>query len=550
MGAADGQIQLVLLAAVGTGNLMPQRRDGVSSRQSPVDAQVWVFLFEGGRQRRDGLGHADYQPAARPQGKRERLQGNLLHGPGEIDQHIATQQEIDPREGHALAEVVLAEDNHRPQTLGDFVARIRLAQVLVSKVRWERLQGRLGVQAAASESDHLAVHVRGEYPDVGPGPFITQDLGHDHGQGVGLLSRRATSRPDAQFPVFPSGLRDQIGQDMLAKVLEDLWIAEELGDLDQETVYKVGVLLGIGLEQRRILGEGGARCGIHPTLQSPHDRGRLVGAEVHAAPLVDPFQETSQLLLSRSIRRRTCGREQIAQNSADRIDVARRIHEHVRHRAGHRGELRGSGVLDHHRAARLFHVPGADGAIRSAAGENHRDHAGAVRGSRALEKAVDRRGHGTGIRRMNPDGSVANLDGPIGRHHEDDAVFERFTLLDGSDRESRMPGQDFVEVAGAVWVQMLRDDDRRGEVRRQVGHEARQRLDASRRRSDHNELRVRGNSWSRQGASVPRLGPNGLGPRLDPRPGYPAPWFHRRTSGHRRLATKRRRTCPANGPPD
>ena len=79
------------------------------------------------RQGRDGLGRTEDQAAVRAQGERERLEGDPLQRRREVDQDVAAEEQVDPRERHAGAQVVLAEDHLGAQSLDDLVARRRPA---------------------------------------------------------------------------------------------------------------------------------------------------------------------------------------------------------------------------------------------------------------------------------------------------------------------------------------------------------------------------------------------------------------------------------------
>ena len=84
---------------------------------------------------------------------------------------------------------------------------------------------------------------------------------------------------------------------------------------------------------------------------------------------------------------------------------------------------------------------------------------------------------------------VGDLDEPVRGDDEDDAIFERRGLVDDPDRQGGVPFQDLGEVARSPGVQVLGDDHRGGEIRRQVGDHARQGLDPARGRTEDEEVR-------------------------------------------------------------
>src|SRR5664280_3000776 len=112
---------------------------------------------------------------------------------------------------------------------------------------------------------------------------------------------------------------------MFAQVIEDLRVPEELRDLDQEAVDEPSVLLGIGLQIGRVVGQRWTRSSIHPAVQSPQDRARLVAPEVDTASLVDPLEEVVKLVFIGPLRWSITGRQEIEQDRSDRVDVGCRV---------------------------------------------------------------------------------------------------------------------------------------------------------------------------------------------------------------------------------
>ena len=376
---------------------------------------------------------------------------------------------------------MLAEDHEGTQPLCDLEAAVRLDEVTISGAGWQALQGSRRIHSPARKGDRLTVDIRREDPDLRPRTILSQGFGDDDCERVCLLAGRATGRPEPELPLLAPGFGDQLGQDVVAQVLEQLGVPEELRDLDQEAVDEPGVLLGVGLQVRAVLGERRPRRGGHPAVQPALDGGRLVAAEVDAASLVDPFEEAAELLVIGPFRRRIAGREEIAQGRSDRVEIGRRVNQGRRDRAGHRREHCRLRVLDDDRTARLLYVPGADRSIGPAAGQDDGDEPGAEDTGRTLQQHVDGGCDRAGPGRVELELSLADIHEAIRRNDEDHPVLEGLPLLDHPDRERRVAGQNLVKVAGAARVEMLRDHDRRREVGRQARHEASERLDAARR---------------------------------------------------------------------
>ena len=74
---------------------------------------------------------------------------------------------------------------------------------------------------------------------------------------------------------------------------------------------------------------------------------------------------------------------------------------------------------------------------------------------------------------------VDDLHEPVARDDEDDAVLEPLAVLGRPDGEGRVAVEDLAEMARPPRIEVLGDDDRRPEVGRQPGDDARQRLDAT-----------------------------------------------------------------------
>ncbi len=76
----------------------------------------------------DGLGRTKDQVSAFTERVGERLERRALHRDGEIDEDVPAQDEIDPREWRPPAEIVLTEDDRRPERLADLVPVVGLAR--------------------------------------------------------------------------------------------------------------------------------------------------------------------------------------------------------------------------------------------------------------------------------------------------------------------------------------------------------------------------------------------------------------------------------------
>ena len=107
---------------------------------------------------------------------------------------------------------------------------------------------------------------------------VAEEVGEQDRQRVRLLAGGAAGRPEAQLVAALAGLADDIGQDLVAQVVEQLRVAEEVGHLDQEAADQALVLLRVALEVGGVLLDRVLAGVGHAALQAAPDR-RLAVAE-------------------------------------------------------------------------------------------------------------------------------------------------------------------------------------------------------------------------------------------------------------------------------
>jgi len=173
---------------------------------------------------------------------------------------------------------------------GDLVPAFGLHEVFGQDVCGQILECGGRVNPAAREGGCFVVYVRRKDPNVGPIVAIPKGLGDDDGQRVSLFGPSSNRPTRCGDPGARAEPRRSARGGSSPQILEELRVAEELRDLDQEAVDEPGVLLRIGPQIGRISGQCWVPGGTHAAVQPALDRGRLVAAEVDAAPLVDPFE--------------------------------------------------------------------------------------------------------------------------------------------------------------------------------------------------------------------------------------------------------------------
>src|SRR4051812_39205428 len=96
---------------------------------APEDLEPRLLEREERGQRTDRFGLAEHKIAVPMQREGEALQHATLQVRGEIDQHIATQNEIDARKRRAVSEIVLAEHDKAANLLLDLEGAFKLHEM-------------------------------------------------------------------------------------------------------------------------------------------------------------------------------------------------------------------------------------------------------------------------------------------------------------------------------------------------------------------------------------------------------------------------------------
>ena len=456
----------------------------------PVDPQSPVLLDVGAGQGGDGLGRAEDEASVIAQREAERVEGRPLHRLVEVDEHVAAQDQVDARERRPSPEVVLAEDHLRPNDLRDLEATVGRHEVALPDRVGDTFQCRRGIDPAPGEGDRRPVDVGREHPHIDVGRLIRQGFGDRDRERIRFFPGRASGRPDAKRPVVLACFVDEQRKRLLAEVVEDLRVAEELRDLDEEAADEPRVLLAVGLElfgvplQRPMAGR------VHPAPKAADDRRGLVGREVDLAALPDPLEQGREgvLLLADAVP--VAGGEHVDEHGPHGIEVHGRIDERGRDRPRHGREQRGGRVLHDDRAAGSLDVQGASGPVAAAPGQDDRDQARSKGRGRRFEQQIDRWRDLAAFGQPQVEMAIDDLDEPVRWNDVDHAVFERRALVDHLDGQRRVSREDLAEMARPPRIEVLRDEDRRPKVGGQARDDRGQRLDPTRGGPDDDELRL------------------------------------------------------------
>jgi hypothetical protein len=272
------------------------------------------------RQRTDRFGLAERQVAALAQREGEELEGAPLQLGGEVDQHVAAEDEIDAREGGAVPQVVLAEDHHGADRLAHQVSVVDRHEVALDDLPSHAGQGRGRIDAVAREVDRFGGDIGGEDADRQRIQIVAEDLCDEDGEGVGLLAGGAPGRPDAQLAPLRR-LGDEAGQNLLAQIGEKLRVAEELGHLDQEAGNEPLHLVRMAFEMPPIVEQRRCPGGRHAPLQAARDGGPLVDREIEPCLLPDVIEKGPQLVFAVIGRKEIGAAQKIDEEVANRLQI-------------------------------------------------------------------------------------------------------------------------------------------------------------------------------------------------------------------------------------
>jgi hypothetical protein len=211
----------------------------------------------------------------------EHEQELLLELRAQIDEDIAAADEIDPREGRIVHQVLQREDAQVTDGLLDFIAATGLHEEAFEAVRRDALGDGRRVDARAGLLDSRCAQIRSEDLQAGGAGRRAEILQQRDDERVHLLSRGASGNPEAEGEVGRPIL-EELGEDRLLERREGRRIPEEAGDMDEQMLVKVLELLRVLLQVADIVVKVPHLVQQHPPLQVPVEEGGLVLAEVHS----------------------------------------------------------------------------------------------------------------------------------------------------------------------------------------------------------------------------------------------------------------------------
>ena len=172
---------------------------GGRRRRRPLeDAPLHVVRGEPSRPGQQRLGTPEEQKTTLDHRVVETGQDPVLEVAGEIDEGVATDQQIDVRQRRILRDVVTSEDAPATEIAPEPVGLAFPAEVLLEEARRDVLEVIAAVQGVPGGVQRVLVHVGRVDLDVEVSGAVAEVLGQEDRGRKCLLAGRATHRPQPQ----------------------------------------------------------------------------------------------------------------------------------------------------------------------------------------------------------------------------------------------------------------------------------------------------------------------------------------------------------------
>src|SRR5438128_3602373 len=205
---------------------------------------------------RDRFGGAKNEEAARLEREMERTHDPALQGRRHIDQNVPTTHEVELRERRVLREIVPRENAHLPQGLVDLIAAVNFREESPqSRGGYGRLDV-LHVETAPCARDDGLAHISGKDLDRRVGGPITTAFKQRDRDRIHFLASRAARYPNSERIVGSATFLEERREHRLRKDIEDVGIAEESGDVNQQVSLQSFDFSRMRLKMLRIILEG------------------------------------------------------------------------------------------------------------------------------------------------------------------------------------------------------------------------------------------------------------------------------------------------------
>ena len=176
-----------------------------------------------------------------------------LHARLQIDEHVATGDEIEPRKRSIARQVLGREHRQIAEPAADLIVPVLgLDEELSQALRRDVGADVLGIDSAARLRDCLRIDVGAKELDLNGAVVRVEEFEQAHADRVGLLPRGAAGHPDAHR-IAGGLLREDAVKDVVRQDNERLFVPEERSDVDQQIAVQRRQLLRIALATLEIV---------------------------------------------------------------------------------------------------------------------------------------------------------------------------------------------------------------------------------------------------------------------------------------------------------
>ncbi len=470
--------------------------------QAPIHPPLVTGRCEERRGRPDRFRAAEQQDAALAQRVVEQRDHLALQFGGQVDEQVATADDIEPRERRVHHDVLRREDHHLADLRAHAIAAVGLHEPAIESLR-RHIGGDVhGIHGESRAGDGVIVEVGGEDLHHAGSPLaeFLEHLAKHHGERVRLLAGGAGHDPRAQ-PRLERARPDEGRQHLPPHRLPHGRIAEEARDPDQQFLEQQRAFGGVLAHVPHVVVDAREMVQADPALDATRQRAELVLREVVPGLAA---QQQHDLLDAGALRIRECTfaeqaqRRRVPQVVDDgRVEgVRRRSHigeARLHHALRHGIEARRRRLLHEHCTGTRLDRAHAQGAIGAHAGEHDRDAERPAVVCQRAEEPVDRQPQPTRRRGLHEVQHIAqDLDVPSGRNHVDVIGLHRHAVGDLFDDERRDALQQLHQQRGLRGVEVLDHDEGVAAVRRHRREELLERLETTCRGADRNDRAQQG----------------------------------------------------------
>lgn len=255
----------------------------------------------------DRLGRAEKQDAGFAQREVEERDHPRLREAIEIDQEIAAGNHVEPRERRICQHILHRENDMSAQGRHHAEAAILLGEIARKSFRRDRSDGIVRIKTFARSRYGIGVEIRSEYLQLD----VTLCLGHYvlayHRDRVCLFAGTAPRHPDAQGLTRDQPVK-QIGQDHRLQRLENLGIAKEASDVDEQFARQQAAFGRIAAQSFGIGGHIAIRHGeqCHAACDAAADRAGFVVAEILPSGVSERVKNGCEIFGAAVRRNRHC----------------------------------------------------------------------------------------------------------------------------------------------------------------------------------------------------------------------------------------------------